>query len=177
MIFPFCDARTRRNFEVVFLTLFQFNPQFRETAAIFRLLQSMPLRWGLAEGRIFRWFAVNIPMDLLRTSQFRGDLDLIACLRSKPSEGRFLKYLSWEVKVALIDKLGRAKSLKGGKTPDIVQQLKIHRNFGSPEASLLEMFVCEDGPISLKTFPSPTVLAVIAASVILVIRFSWNQGQ
>ena len=100
-------------------------------------------------------------MDLLRTSQFRGDLDLVACLRSIPSEGRFLKYLSWEVKVALIDKFGRPKSLKGGKTLDIVQQLKIQRSFGSPEASLLELFVCEDGPISLKHFPSPGVFEVI----------------
>jgi uncharacterized protein YbjT (DUF2867 family) len=50
------------------MTLFQFDPQHRETAAIFRLLGSMPLRWGLAEGRVFRWFAVNIPMDLLHTS-------------------------------------------------------------------------------------------------------------
>jgi hypothetical protein len=143
------------------MTLFQFDPQHRETAAIFRLLGSLPLRWGLAEGRVFRWFAVNIPMDLLRTSSFQGDLDMIACLRSFPSEPRFLKYLSWEVKLALIDKLGRPKSLKGGKTRDIVQQLKIHRRFGSPEASLLELFLCEASPNSLKHFPQPTVFPVI----------------
>ena len=145
------------------MTLFQFNPQFRETAGIFRLLQSPPLRYGLAEGRVFRWFAVNIPMDLLRTSAFRGDLDLIACLRSNPSEPRFLKYLTWEVKFALIDKLGRPKSLKAGKTAEIIKQLRIHRKFGSPEASLLEMFLCDDSSISLKHFPSPPVFAVIKA--------------
>lgn len=142
------------------MTLFDFDPQYRETLAIFRLLGSLSLRWGLAEGRVFRWFAVNIPMDLLRTS-FRGDLDMIACLRSMPSEPRFLKYLSWEVKLALIDKLGRPKSLKAGKTRDIVQQLRIHRRFGSPEASLLELFLCEASPISLKHFPQPAVLPVI----------------
>jgi hypothetical protein len=143
------------------LTLFEFDPQLRETAAIFRLLQSFELRWGLAEGRVFRWFAANIPMDLLPTSRFRGDLDMIACLRSFPSEPRALHYLTWEVKVALVDKLGRPKSLKRGKTRNVVQQLKIHRKFGSPEPSLLEMFVCEDGPVSLKHFPSPEVFEVI----------------
>jgi hypothetical protein len=146
---------------VTALTLFRFHPQFRETAAIFRLLQSFALRWGLAEGRVFRWFAANIPMDLLPASRFRGDLDIIACLRSFPSEPRALKYLTWEVKVALVDKLGRPKSLKRGKTREIVQQLRIHRQFGAPEPCLLEMFVCEDGPVSLKHFPSPTVFEVI----------------
>ena len=143
------------------MTLFEFDPQHRETAAIFRVLGDLGLRFGLAEGRVFRWFAVNIPMNLLRTSTFLGDLDMIACLRSTPSEPRFLKYLSWEVKLALIDKLGRPKSLKAGKTHDIVRQLRIHRRFGSPEASLLELFLCEASPISLKHFPQPAVFPVI----------------
>lgn len=100
-------------------------------------------------------------MDLLHSSRFYGDLDLIACLRSYPSEPRALKYLSWEVKLILIDKVGRPKSLKRGKTLEILQQLKIHRRFGSPEPSLLEMFLCEDSPISLKHFPSPAVFDVM----------------
>jgi len=100
-------------------------------------------------------------MDLLQTSRFYGDLDLTACLRPHKSESGSLKYLSWEVKLILIDKIGRPRSLKRGKTQDIVKQLKIHRRFGSPEPSLLEMFLCEDSPVSLKHFPSPAVFEVM----------------
>jgi hypothetical protein len=95
---------------------------------------------------------------------------MIACLRSFPSEPRALRHLTWEVKVALVDKLGRPKSLKRGKTRDIVQQLKIHRKFGASEPCLLEMFVCEDGPVSLKHFPSPAVFDVMRERADALVR-------
>jgi hypothetical protein len=41
--------------------LFDSDPRHREKAAIWRLLASLPLRWGMAGGHICRWYAVNIP--------------------------------------------------------------------------------------------------------------------
>jgi hypothetical protein len=45
------------------MTLFGFDPQHREKRAIWRLFELSELRWGMADGRIFRWFAANIPPD------------------------------------------------------------------------------------------------------------------
>jgi hypothetical protein len=34
------------------------------------------------KGHVFRWFALNIPMDLGTAGSFTSDMDIIACLRS-----------------------------------------------------------------------------------------------
>src|ERR1700687_1227253 len=64
------------------MSLFDFDAQHREAAAIWRLFQNMPLHYGLVDGRIFRWWAINIPLNLLPSSSFSGDIDLMVCTLS-----------------------------------------------------------------------------------------------
>jgi hypothetical protein len=63
------------------MTLFESPSQFREKAAICRIFELLPLQGPLAEGLIFRWFALNIPMHLGTGGGFTSDIDIIACLR------------------------------------------------------------------------------------------------
>ena len=98
----------------------------------------MPLHYGLVDGRIFRWWAINIPRNLLPSSPYSGDIDLMVCTLSTPLEPPGVFYKSWETKLVLIDKSGRPRSLKRGKTLGILNQLKTQRKFGSPDVSLLE---------------------------------------
>jgi hypothetical protein len=143
------------------MSLFDFDAQNRETAAIWRLVRNMPLHYGLVDGRIFRWWAINIPLNLLPSSNFHGDIDLMVCTLSTPREPSGLFYKTWEIKLVLVGKAGRVRSLKGGRTLDIVNQLRIHRKFGSPDASLLELYLHEAGSKTLKFFPTPEVFHVV----------------
>src|SRR6266436_8782064 len=112
------------------MTLFESPSQFREKAAICRIFEMLPLQAPLAEGHIFRWFALNIPMDLGTSGSFTSDMDVIACLRPLPksvrerssytphSDGNI--YKTWEVKVSLLCGDGTARSLKSGKTSSTI---------------------------------------------------------
>ena len=143
------------------MTLFDLNPQYREKATIFRVFSLLPLFSSLLSGCVCRWFAINIPMDLGTNDGYAGDLDIIACLQrwpndlspwsnnlspwpsDTPKQGWF--YRTWEVKVAKLHKNGEAHALKHGKTRKIMSQLDIHRKFGSPNVSLLDVYLCEAG--------------------------------
>jgi hypothetical protein len=145
------------------MTLFESHSQFREKAAICRIFELLPLQAPLAEGHVFRWFALNIPMDLRTGGSFTSDMDIIACLRPLPksasggssypphSDGYI--YKTWEVKVSLLAKDGTARSLKSGKTASTIRQLKAYRNFGSPNLSLLDVYICEAGFMDANSFP------------------------
>lgn len=141
--------------------LFDFDPQSRETAAIWRLVRNMPLHWGLPDGRIFRWWAINIPLNLLPASRFYGDIDLMICTLSTPKELPGIFYKTWEIKLMLVDKSGKPRSLKSGKTEEILTQLEIQREFGSPDVSLLEMYLHEAGSKAFEFFPQEQVFLVV----------------
>ena len=148
------------------MDLFKAHSQYREKAAIWRIFNLLPLYAPLAEGHIFRWFAINIPMDLKTGGKFTSDIDIIACLRSKPQRGvrrdpDELIYKTWEVKVSLLHEDGRASSLKVGKTRRTMKQLNAYRDFGCPEVSLLEIYVCGPGCFRDNTFPPAVVEEVI----------------
>ena len=106
----------------------------------------MPLFAPLAEGRVWKWFAINIPMDLGTGGTFTSDMDIIAMLHDFPGSKEWL-YKTWEVKVSLLCKDGSALSLKAGKgkLKRTVTQLKAYRKFGSPAVSLIDVYVCEAG--------------------------------
>jgi hypothetical protein len=140
--------------------LFDFDPQHRETAAIWRLVRKLPLNFGLTDGRMFRWWAINIPLNLLSSSRFSGDIDLMVCTLSTPRESPGIFYKTWEVKLMLVDASGKPRSLKSNKTERIVNQLKIHRKFGSPHVSLLELYLHEAGSKTLQNFPTQEVFFV-----------------
>lgn len=143
------------------MSLFDFDAQHRETAAIWRLFQNMPLHYGLVDGRVFRWWAINIPLNLLRSSSFNGDIDLMVCTLSTPLEPPGVFYKTWETKLILVEKSGRPRSLKRGKTVGILNQLKIQRKFGSPDVSLLELYLHEFGSKTFKFFPTPEIFQVV----------------
>ena len=126
------------------MTLFDTESQYREKATIWRMLSELPLYASLAEGRMWRWFAVNMPMDLVPTGAFTGDIDLLARLNDYPRSRREI-YKAWEVKVSLLTKEGRVRSLKARKTERTMNQLRAYRRFGSPDVSLLDVFLCESG--------------------------------
>jgi len=96
----------------------------------------------------------------------------MACLRAKSRRGTAPQkpptaslYKTWEVKVSLLDKTGTPKSLKRGRTEAIVKQLRIHREFGSPDTSLLELYVCEAGFMRQNQFPPSEAFDVIQERV------------
>jgi hypothetical protein len=89
------------------------------------VLDLLPLFLPLTEGRSFRWLAMNIPMDLgTGGGTFTSDIDVIACLRPFPGcVSRKPLFKTWGVKVAVLEGAGRIRSLKGGKTRQILVQL------------------------------------------------------
>ena len=146
--------------------LFETDPQYREFKIIWRIFEEFPLFTGLADGLPFPWFAINIPMDLV--SKFRGDFDIIACLvNMRDSEKRYERiYKTWEVKTVLMDKAGKPISLKAGKTKDFIKQLKVHRNFGSPSISLLEVYLCHIDFMRSNPFPPPTIHPIVGQKTV-----------
>jgi hypothetical protein len=148
------------------MTLFESPSQYREKATIWRIFQLLPLYGSLAEGHVFRWFAVNIPMDLLTGGKFTSDIDVIACLLPIPRRGirrdpNELIFKTWEVKVSLLTDNGMARSLKAGKTRSTLKQLNAYRDFGSPEVSLLDTYICAPGFFANNSFPPTTIHSVI----------------
>ena len=66
------------------MTLFESDPQYREKATLWRIFSLGPLYRCLAGGRVFRWFAINIPMDLGTGGSFTSDIDIVARLHDYP---------------------------------------------------------------------------------------------
>jgi hypothetical protein len=128
---------------------------------MWRIFSMRPLYATLAAGKVWRWFALNIPMDLMTGGgKFTSDIDIIAKVHDFPNSKAWL-YKTWEVKVSLLCRDGTARSLKSGKTGRTVTQLKAYREFGSPEVSLLDCYICENGFVSRNQFPPPTLLPTL----------------
>lgn len=124
----------------------------------------LPLYGNLAGGCIWRWFAVNIPMDLWTGGQFTSDIDIVARLYDFPRSEEWI-YRTWEVKVSLLCKDGTARSLKFGKIRRAVNQLRAYRDFGSSDVSLLDIYLCESGFMSHNVFPPASIRDTIIAKI------------
>jgi hypothetical protein len=144
------------------MALIDHPAQSREAHSIWLIFSALPLYAALADGRIFEWFAVNIPMDLGTGGEFTSDIDVIACLRDFTQRGQRL-YKCWEVKVGVLRLNGEAKSLKAGKTGSILRQLRAYRAYGCGEVSLLDVFLCEEGYLQSTRFPSEPVSIAVAS--------------
>lgn len=147
------------------MTLFDSESQYRERATIWRVFSLLPLYANLAGGRVMRWFAINIPMDLGTGGEFTSDIDVLACLDPYPASGGQI-FRAWEVKVSLLCKDGTARSLKTGKLPRTITQLRAYRNFGAPAVSLLDVYICEAGFLRQNAFPPPSLHDSIQAKVV-----------
>lgn len=147
------------------MTLFSSEPQYREKATIWRVFSLLPLFASLAGGRIWKWFALNIPMDLGTGGEFTSDMDIMAHLREIPPSKQWI-YRTWEVKVSLICKDGTVRSLKVGKTARTMTQMKAYREFGAPDVSLLDIYVCETGFMGGNVFPPAPLKDAITAKTI-----------
>jgi hypothetical protein len=143
------------------MTLFSSDPQYREKLAIWRIMSVFPLYGTLAEGHVWRWFAVNVPMDLGTgaSEPFTSDIDIIARLDDFPRSRQWF-YKAWEVKVSLLQTDGSARSLKAGKTRRTLTQLKAFKEFGVSSTSLLDVYVCENGFLRNNLFPTGEVFDV-----------------
>jgi hypothetical protein len=141
------------------MNIFNSPSQSRESLTIWRIFSMLPLNAGLAQGQIYSWYAVNIPMNLVPGTKYTSDIDIMGCFRVRMSDEKM--YRTWEVKVGLISKEGKGKSLKGGKTKDILKQLTAYRNFGSPYVSLLDTYLCEDGLLENNPFPTAEIAPII----------------
>jgi hypothetical protein len=146
------------------MTLFDSTSQYREKATIWRVFSLSPLYAALAAGHPWRWFAINIPMDLGTGGEFNSDIDIIARLRDIPPSNKWT-YRTWEVKVSLLCKDGTARSLKSGKIERTIKQLRAYRDFGSPDVSLLDIYLCEAGFMGHNVFPTPPVEYAITAKI------------
>lgn len=144
------------------MTLFESDSRYREKFTIWRILSTLPLFGDLSEGNVWKWFAVNIPMDLGTGGgkEFTSDIDIITCLRNYPNTNE-LHYKTWEVKVTLLKNDGTARSLKKAKIPQTLNQLHAYKNFGAPVVTLMKVFVCEDGFMLNNDFPSRELNEVI----------------
>lgn len=149
----------RRKANIV--TLFDSESQFREKATIWRVFSLLPLYGALAGGRIWRWFAINMPMDLGTGGEFTSDIDIVARLSTIPPSQEWV-YRTWEVKVSLIHKDGTASSLKIGKIARTITQLTAYREFGSSDVSLLDIYICEAG---FNFFPPSSLQEVITRKI------------
>lgn len=123
---------------------------------MWRVFSLLPLYGPLAGGRVWRWFAVNIPMDLGTGGRFTSDIDILACLRNFPRSKEWI-YRTWEAKVSLLCKDGTVRSLKSGKMSRTMTQLRAYREFGSPDVSLLDIYICEADFMGRNAFP-PSIL-------------------
>jgi hypothetical protein len=146
------------------VTLFETDSLYREKATIWRVFSLTPLYGALAAGRVWRWFAINIPMDLGTGEEFTSDIDIIARLSNPPHSKEWI-YRTWEVKVSLLCKDGTALSLKAGKIARTITQLRAYREFGSPDVSLLDIYLCESGFMSRNIFPPPSLKNLIVAKI------------
>jgi len=146
------------------MTLFESGSQYREKATIWRIFSLLPLFSFLAGGHVWRWFAINIPMDLGTGGRFTSDIDIIARLSNRPRSPDWF-YRTWEVKVSLLGRDGKARSLKRGKTGKIMKQLRAYREFGAPEVSLLDIVLCEAGCLAANPFPTRDLFEAVATKL------------
>jgi len=148
------------------MTLFESDSQYREKLTIWRMMSLLPFYASLAAGHRWRWFAVNVPMDLGTGGEFRSDIDILARLQKYPPS-RELFYRAWEVKVGLICQDGSCRSLKAGpKRPaQAASQLRTYKNFGCPNVSLLDAYICEAGYFSTNRFPPEDMGRAVAARI------------
>lgn len=146
------------------MTLFESESQYRERATIWRVFSLSPLYTALAAGHIWRWFAINIPMDLGTGGEFTSDIDILARLYDFPHSKEWF-YRTWEVKVSLLCKDGTARSLKSGKIARTMTQLRAYREFGSPDVSLLDIYICEAGFMRQNVFPPSSLKDTITVKI------------
>lgn len=145
------------------VSLYDTDAQYREKAVQWQILSMLPLYSQLAQDRTWRWFAANIPMDLGTGGTFTSDIDVIARLNYFPLAKNVWFFRTWELKVALLDKEGEAHSLKTGKLSRLVNQLEVYREFGAPDVSLLDVFLCQPGFLQAHRFPTQRVGEALAA--------------
>jgi hypothetical protein len=146
------------------MTLFETESQYRERETIWRVFSLLPLYASLAGGRVWRWFAINTPMDLGTGGAFTSDIDIIARLNDFPRSKEWL-YKTWEVKVGLLFKDGTGRSLKIGKIRRTKTQLNAYKEFGSPHVSLLDIYIREAGFLEANTFPPPVLHETISSKL------------
>ena len=139
------------------MTLFDTDAQYREKAAIWVVLSKIQLYASLADGKVWRWFAANLPMDLGTGGYDQSDIDVMVSLWDYPDSPRTKLYRAWEVKVGLLHADGHGRSLKAGKTQRMMNQVEAYRDFGIPEVSLLDVYLCETGFMRNNPFPPPVL--------------------
>jgi len=103
-------------------------------------------------------------MDLGTGGRFTSDIDILARLSDFPRSEEWI-YRTWEVKVSLLCKDGTARSLKSGKIERTINQLRVYRAFGSPDVSLLDIYLCESGFMGHNEFPPVSTRDTIIAKI------------
>lgn len=113
--------------------------QVRENRLIYRLFEDGHF-WGLCNDS-FKWVAVGIPFDIIDSKE-KGDIDILFCIPKNLGKNSKYFYRAFEVKASLIDKNGKARSLKrGNKKFEIKKQLEKLKKFGAEQVFLLEILL------------------------------------
>lgn len=155
--------------------LYEFEQHYREKRAIWRMFEVAPFKLALARGRIFRWFGIHIPMELLG---MQGDIDLMMSLLAPPQQNFTQLYETWEIKTTLLSKDGRLRSSKSSpsKQKQLLGQMKKYRGIGSPCHGLLELFIYEDQTMEEHGGPTREAMHLMLerAEILLPDRFGYR---
>ncbi|MBN1325739.1 tetratricopeptide repeat protein [Candidatus Falkowbacteria bacterium] len=137
--------------------MFSVKAQVRETKSILKLFQTP--NWAALCNDTFTWFAINIPYELINNHKFKGDIDLLVKMPKElpPIEDGPARYRSFEIKSILVEKSGKARSLKRGKHKNALKQLKKLKEFGSDQVILLEIYHIERGFSNFNNFPTQEI--------------------
>lgn len=103
-------------------------------------------------------------MDFGTGGRFTSDVDILARLHDYPNSDAWF-YKAWEVKVTLLRSDGTVRSLKRGKVRRTITQLNAYREFGSPDVSLLDIYLCEAGFLRGNEFPPGELRSFILSKV------------
>lgn len=127
--------------------LYNSENQKREKEAIWKILRTFPVMTALCNDT-WKWFAVNVPLNLLEKNQPQGDIDILVAmpLGPPPRKGEWpIIYRAFEVKTSKIDASGSVKSLKERKFHKIKKQLEKLRTFGAEQIFLAEIYIAQAG--------------------------------
>lgn len=139
--------------------LFEVSGQERESRAVWRIL-SNPLHFAALCNDTWRWFAVDVPLNLLGGNT-AGEIDILVCrpkviktVMVDEADKKIgdiynfddLIFRSFEVKSALLSKKGEYRSVRkpaSNKFRRTIGQLKQLLNFGCGLVWLLEIYIIE----------------------------------
>ena len=122
--------------------LFYVAPQIRERATIWRILRD-PVFFTILCNDTWKWFAAEIPYQI---DGKNAEIDILMCRPKNLEYGSPLIFKGYQVKVSLINRNDKEKSLKrsdGSRFRKAIGQLERLKSFGCDRVCFLEVIIFE----------------------------------